>query len=447
MTDRLTGIEQKMNMFFQSAGMKLGIIIVLTLASIIPSIMIYTLINERKDRKQDVINEIGSKWSQEQTITGPIVSIPFKQYSGDNTETRTYSTEYMHFLPDQLNIETEVSPEIRYRSIYETIVYTSQIVISGSFSGFPAKGLNISGNDIIWDGAIISLGISDLLGVVEIADANFDNAALSMEPGIVASKIYSSGISAKIPIDDTEKEYYFELVLKLRGSRQISFIPVGKLTNVSMTSNWPGPSFDGAFLPVERSIDTNGFTANWKVLNFNRAYPQYWTGDNYFSEVENSSFGVKFLAAVDIYQESMRTVKYSFIFVALTFLAFFFSEIMSKTSVHPIQYLFIGMGIILFYLLLFSISEHIDFDISYLISSVSVVTLITGYAKSILRKKSLSFMVGGVLVILYIFFYTLLQLEDFALLFGSIGLFIVLSVIMYMTRNFDWYSINKGKVT
>lgn len=183
------------------------------------------------------------------------------------------------------------------------------------------------------------------------------------------------------------------------------------------------------------------------MLNFNRAYPQYWTGDEYFTKVDNSSFGVKFLAAVDIYQKSMRTVKYSFIFVALTFLAFFFSEIMSKTRVHPIQYLFIGMGIILFYLLLLSISEHIDFDISYLISSLSVAALITGYAKSILRKKSLSFIVGSVLVILYIFFYTLLQLEDYALLFGSIGLFIVLCVIMYMTRNLDWYSINKGKVT
>jgi len=447
MTNRQTGIEQLLNMFFKSAGMKLGIIIVLTLASIIPSVMIESLINERKDRKQDVINEIGSKWSQEQTITGPIISIPFNQYYIDNNGTKTYSTEYMHFLPDQLDIRTEVFPEIRYRSIYEAIVYNSQIALSGNFSDFSTGGLSTSNTEILWDRAIVSLGFEDMLGVVEIASAKFDNTALSMEPGIAASKILSSGISANIPIDDTEKEYNFEFVIKLRGSQQISFIPVGKLTNVTMTSTWPTPSFDGAFLPVDRSIDTDGFTANWKVLDFNRAYPQYWTGDRYFSELDKSSFGVKLLPAVDIYQESMRTVKYSFIFVALTFLAFFFSEIMSKTSVHPIQYFFIGMGIILFYLLLLSISEHIDFDISYLISSVSVAVLITGYAKSILRKRSLSFMVGSVLLVLYIFFYTLLQLEDYALLFGSIGLFLVLCAIMYTTRNLDWYSTNKGNVT
>ncbi|MFC1729547.1 cell envelope integrity protein CreD [candidate division KSB1 bacterium] len=445
MTDRLPETEQKPAMFFLSAGMKLCLIIVLTLASIIPSLMIQSLINERKDRKQDVINEIGSKWSQEQTITGPIVSIPFRQYSGDNTDSRAYSTEYMHFLPDQLDLKTEVFPEIRYRSIYEAIVYNSQIVISGSFSSFPAEALNTSSNDIIWDGAIISLGISDLRGIVEIAEANFDSTEITMEPGIVASKIFSSGISTKIPINNEKKEYVFEFVIKMRGSHQISFVPVGKLTDVSMTSNWPGPSFDGAYLPVERSINTDGFTANWKVLNFNRAYPQYWIGDTYFIEADNSSFGVKFLVAVDIYQESMRAVKYSFMFVALTFFAFFFSEVMNKTSVHPIQYLFIGMGIILFYILLISISEHLDFDISYLISSLSVIILITGYAKSILRKKSLSFMVGSVLVILYIFFYILLQMEDYGLLVGSIGLFIVLSVIMYMTRDFDWYSIKLEK--
>ncbi|MFC1513832.1 cell envelope integrity protein CreD [candidate division KSB1 bacterium] len=447
MTDKLTGLEQNVNMFFQSTGMKLGIIIVLTLASIIPSIMIENLINERQDRKQEVINEIGSKWSHEQTVTGPIVSIPFRQYSVDNTGTKTYSTEYMHFLPDQLVIKSEVFPEIRYRSIYEAILYNSRIAIKGDFTSFSTEAINTSNAEILWNRAIISLGITDMLGVVEIVDAKFDDIALSMEPGIAASQTFSSGISSNIPVDDMEKEYNFEFIVRLRGSHQISFIPVGKETNVTMDSNWPVPSFDGAFLPVERSIDTDGFTANWKVLNFNRAYPQNWTGDNYFSEVDNSSFGVKFLAAVDIYQQSMRTVKYSFIFVALTFLAFFFSEIMSKTRVHLIQYLFIGMGIILFYLLLLSISEHINFDISYLISSVSVAALITGYAKSILRKKSLSFMVGSVLVILYIFFYILLQLEDYALLFGSAGLFIVLCVIMYTTRNLDWYSINKGNVT
>jgi inner membrane protein len=409
--------------------------------------MIKELINERKDRKQEVVNEIGSKWSQEQTITGPIISIPFKQYTIDDMGTKTYSTEYMHFLPDQLDIRTEVFPEIRYRSIYEAILYNSQIALSGNFSSFSTGGINTSNIEMLWDKAIILLGITDMLGVVEIADANFDNTALAMEPGIEASETYSSGISAIIPINDMDKEYEFEFLIKLRGSHQFSFIPVGRQTNVSMTSSWPSPSFDGAFLPVDRSIDTDGFTANWKVLSFNRAYPQFWTGDKYFSELDKSAFGTKFLAAVDIYQESMRTVKYSFIFVALTFFAFFFSEMMSKTSVHPVQYLFIGMGIILFYLLLLSISEHLDFDISYLISSTSVVALITGYAKSILRKKSLSFMVGSVLVVLYIFFYTLLQLEDYALLFGSTGIFIVLCAIMFITRNFDWYSINKGNIT
>ena len=152
-----------------------------------------------------------------------------------------------------------------------------------------------------------------------------------------------------------------------------------------------------------------------------------------------STFGVKLFSPVDIYQKSIRTAKYALMFIVFTFLAFLLSEFMNRLRVHPVQYLLIGLAIIIFYTLLLSISEQINFGASYLISAGAVISLITGYAKAILKKRVVTLMVGGILAILYAYLYILLQLEDYALLMGSIGLFIVLSVIMYVTRKIDWY--------
>ena len=192
-----------------------------------------------------------------------------------------------------------------------------------------------------------------------------------------------------------------------------------------------------------RIIDNNGFSANWKIFDLNRNYPQCWIGNSH--NVDNSAFGVELFIPVDIYQKSIRTVKYALMFIVLTFIAFFFSEVMNRLRVHPIQYLLIGLAISIFYILLISISEHTTFNFAYMVSSLAVIMLITGYAKSILKNNRMSVMVGSVLVILYGYLFIILQLEDYALLMGSIGLFIVLSLVMYITRKIDWYAIRFDK--
>jgi inner membrane protein len=185
-------------------------------------------------------------------------------------------------------------------------------------------------------------------------------------------------------------------------------------------------------LPVERTVTEQGFTAKWKVLHLNRNYPQYWKGRGH--DLSQSTFGVRLFRPVDIYQKSMRTAKYALMFIVFTFMAFFISEVMNRLRVHPVQYLLIGLAMIVFYTLLLSISEH-------LISAGAVIGLFSGYAKAILKNRAVTVMVSGVLAILYAYLYILLQLEDYALLMGSVGLFGVLSAVMYLTRKIDWYAI------
>ena len=209
-----------------------------------------------------------------------------------------------------------------------------------------------------------------------------------------------------------------------------------------MNSIWGSPSFEGGFLPTTHQINNHGFTSNWKVLHLNRNYPQQGKND-FIGENDESFFGVKLMLPIDEYHKITRSIKYCAMFILLTFLTFFFIEIINNRRIHSIQYLLVGFAIIIFYILLLSISEHLKFNLAYLLGSLATMSLLGFYAYFVFENKKLTFLFVGLLSLLYLFFYSLLQLEDYALLMGSIGLFVILSAIMYLTRKIDWYHIKK----
>lgn len=417
----------------------------LILILLIPTYMIRFLIHERENRRYTTIEEISSKWGREQTIAGPILTVPYGKYSKEKGEKVLKSVNHAHFLPDELNIDGNISPEIRYRGIYETVVYKSNLKFTGKFPSPNFKDLNIPDDNVLWEDAFISLGIPDMRGIEKNIEINMNNNIYSFTPGIETKDIIDSGLSAQVPIksgDNPEKSYEFSFDINLKGSKELNFIPLGKETNVKLTSNWNNPSFDGAFLPDEREITDNGFSAKWNVLYLNRDYPQKWKGNSY--NIFNSAFGVKLLMPVDEYQKTMRSVKYAVMFISLTFMIFFFVEVINKKRIHPVQYILVGLALIIFFTLLLSLSEHINFNFAYLIASIATILLITAYSKTIFKSNFLTILMGSVLLILYGFMYTILQLQDYSLLLGSIGLFIVLAVAMYLSRKIDWYSLSSN---
>ena len=426
----------------QSATFKLVTICALILVLLVPASMVKSLIYERQGRKEGVVDEISAKWGKEQTITGPVISVPYLEHvKNDNGKVVTF-TRFLHLLPDTVDIHSRITPEVRYRGIYQAVLYKTTLSIDGSFSRMPVEHLRIAPENILWSDALIYLGISDTRGIKAWTKAVFDGRALTMGPGIQTADVVDSGISASIPYNGSDKRYPFHFELELNGSRQIHFTPVGKVTTVTTDSPWQDPSFSGAFLPAERKVTEQGFTAKWRVLHLNRNYPQCWKSDSH--DLSSSIFGVSLFSPVDIYQKSMRTAKYALMFIVFTFVAFFISEVVCRLRVHPVQYLLIGLAAIVFYALLLSISEHAGFGAAYLVSAVATVGLITGYAVAILKNRTASWMVGSILAILYAYLYILLQLEDYALLMGSIGLFAVLCAVMYLTRKIDWHAAQPG---
>lgn len=432
------------NIFFKSA-----MIVVVALLLLIPTSMISSLIYEREYTQQEAITEVSSRWSEAQTITGPVLSIPYYRYvrqtSGEPpVEKIVQVRDYIHILPEDLQITGKVDPQKRNRGIYDVVVYNSSLDLNGRFNTSLLKDMDIPEKDILFDMAFISIGISDLRGIESQISMNWNGELHAFNSGTVTTDVIQSGINTDIPLNNEgHSEYEFSFTLELKGSRHLFMVPVGRNTTANISSEWPNPSFTGAFLPVNRKINESGFEADWKVIHLNRNYPQIWTSSQY--NVQESAFGVDLLLPVDSYQKSMRTVKYAILFIALTFMVFFFVEIMNRKFIHPVQYILVGLALVLFFSLLLSISEHLPFNWAYIVSALGTILVVTGYVKAILKSMQLTVMVTSILTILYGFIFVLIQLQDYALLIGSIGLFFILATVMYFSRKIDWYNLNFQK--
>lgn len=459
--------------FRNSVSFRLIIITILVLLLLIPIGFIKSLVYERQNLQENAINEISDKWSKSQLVKALVLTIPYEYYTyaytskknknGNIEQVRELvkSVSYAHFLPNTLNIKSDINTTTRYRAIYEASVYSSVIDISGDFLFSDFDSLGIDRSKFFFDQAFLSFGVSDARGIKERVYVEFDNHKYYFNSSTKYSKIsniYKDALSTDIKIVKKDR-YTFSMKLYLNGSKSIYFMPYGRVTNANLSSLWKSPSFNGSFLPDSREIGENGFNAHYKIIDINRNYPQSFT-DSSVSQLESkpsssydyssrsyrtqhahSSFGVDFKVPVDYYTKSNRSVKYALLFVVLTFLIFFLVEIFNKRLIHPFQYILSGLSLVMFFVLLLSFSEYIGFNKAYMVASLATIAVLSMYVSSILKNTKLSLYFSGILAFMYGFIFVLLQLESYTLLIGSIMLFVVLSLIMYISRKIDWYSI------
>lgn len=424
----------------QSVSLKIFVVGILALFMLIPAAMIRSLIQERQISSVEVVKEISSKWGSEQTVSGPVISVPYISRAQVDGKWVT-SRQYAHFLPEEMNVSGKMLPDIRYRGIYKVIVYTADLKITGKFKRPSFSDWKIDPADIIWDEATVSVGIPDMRGIKNDMKLKFNGVDHEVSPGLDSQDIVSQGVSTRVKFD-ASSEYIYSIDLKLNGSSTLSFVPVGKVSKIELQSAWATPKFDGAYLPDNREVGANGFRADWTVLHLNRNFPQKWIGNAY--DVYGSAFGVNLMFPVDHYQKSERAAKYALMFIALTFMVFLFSEILNRRKIHPVQYILVGLALCVFYTLLISLSEQLGFAIAYAAASVGTIALIGSYAVAIFNNKKQSMVLIGILIVLYLFLFTILQLEDYALIMGSIGLFVALGIVMHISRKVDWYSPLSG---
>lgn len=464
-TKTISAVDRFVNWFQRSITIKLISIGFLLLILLLPSSWVESLMQERQARAGDVVNEISEKWSGPQTIAGPILVIPYdyiEKVENDRHET-TLKTMVgkAFFLPEDLAIDGTVTPQTLHRGIFDAVVYDASVKLKAQFKKPDFSGWNIDPTGIHWSEAYLVFGISDLRGIHDNPVISAGDSSIASEPSADIGVDYGSlmtassdsdsypssnssddksnykGIIARLPQEMTTPVGEVSITVNLKGSSSLSFVPAGKTTSTTLAGPWGSPSFDGAFLPQSRELTDDSFSANWKVLQFNRAFEARWTDTG--RRLGDANFGAQFLPPVDQYQKSIRTSKYSILIILLTFVALLLVEIAHKTRIHPFQYTLIGAALIVYYTLLLSVAEQVGFNWAYWIASMATTALIGIYSISFFRKSSLSVLLSSLLGIFYLFIFVIVIQQDLSLLIGSIGLFMVVALLMYFSRKINWY--------
>jgi len=402
----------------------------LCLALLVMLSSVKDIIYERSSTKEKVEQDISESWSGPQTITGPILVIPYLK--------KEYTTiRYKYFLPDILNIKSDITREERHRGIYKVPVYLSKTHMGGQFDLSELE----ENQEIKWQDPYIVLGVSDIRGIKRSVEVQLNGEPYALKPGTKTNNI-PQGLHVPFSVDTLKNKILnFELKLDLNGLKTFSVLPVGKYTKVDFSSPWPNPSFQGRYLPKSYDVSENGFTATWETsyfaTNMKQLFEDCFTASS-CQKFHDNAFGVTLHQGVDVYAQVNRSTKYAILFIGLTFVVFFLFEVLKDLRIHAIQYGLVGVALVLFYLLLMSLSEHIAFVWAYLIASLACIGLLSFYVTFVLKSIARGLVFGSMISGLYGALYLLIQAEDYALLLGAGFLFAVLAFIMVLTRHVDW---------
>ena len=427
-----------------SAILKVVAIGILGTCLMIPLTLIWILVAERSSRRDEVVKDTVSSIGRAQTVGGIVLDLPYEALERQANGATATVTRHAYVHPEQLTIEATATPEIRHRSLYEVIVYRTTVRMTGTITPPDLARLNAAPVAVHWDRAATTIEIADLRGTLAVSPLTFGDRQGTLEP-TMETDVFVKGVRGVTPLAaDAATPIPFAVDLTLAGSDALRFVPTGKATDVRLGAAWPDPGFSGAFLPTTRSTTADGFQARWQVSYLARSFPHAWiegTVDRTAMQLQRSqaTFGISFVQPVDHYQKTERALKYGLLFVLLTFTVFLLWELLRNLRLHPVQYLLIGAALVVFYLLLLSLTEHMRFAIAYGVAAGATIALVAGYAASALATGVRGALgIGTWLSALYGVLFVLLQLEDVALLVGSVFVFVMLALVMFLTRRIDW---------
>ena len=427
-------------------GVKLLIVCVLALVMTIPALFVDDLVDDRTHRASDVIKEISSHVGGQQTFLGPTLAIPY-DIPAPSSEFNAKHGTYLVF-PAQASATVKTTAEEKRRSLFKVPIFQADLNFEAAFdlNGVPAAAPQ--GAVLDWSRAEFIVGVTDARGAISDGSLTIGGKTLTLSPAETAEN-FSLGPDAPQQLKlklfgarpgnvQPNSQFIVTAVLRFSGAQRIALLAYGKTTRLTMQGDWPNPSFDGGFLPVNHTISPNGFTANWTVPFIARGVRAEGVGDT-ITGLETTALGVSFVELADPYQSVTRSLKYVLLFLGLLFLSYFVFEVTTGKRVHPAQYVLVGIAQIIFYLLLLSLAERIGFDFGFLIAGSATVTLLSTNAGWIFASRAQAFRAFVVFTLLYTLIYLLLRLEDNALLVGAIASFLAVAGAMYLTRSIDWY--------
>jgi len=428
-----------------AAAVKPAAIAAIALLLLIPVGMIQGLVAERQARSLEAVRGIAEGWGKRQTLSGPILVVPYKRnwvdverviVDGKERERRTPRTsdEEIHLPAEAIDWTIDARVSEKTRGIYRARLYAATAQAQGRIRLPGNFGLPATRDRIEWGTPRLALGIADPAGIRSVTPLSAAGAAHEFRAGTGDSAL-GGGVHAALPLTPpaAPRSLEFSFAVELAGSEALAIAPRGSDTSVTMRADWPHPSFFGRFLPLRHEIGPEGFSANWKVSQY--AAP---------GAGSHEALAVSFIETAGLYQRLERASKYGFLFIGLTFAAFLLIELLRRLALHPVQYTLVGLALAMFFLLLTALSEHVAFGAAYAVAALACVGLIAGYLARVLRSARLGLAFGAALGSLYAMLYVLLQAEDYSLLGGSLLLFALLAAVMVATRRVDWYRLGGG---
>lgn len=425
-----------------------GLILLLT----IPLALIWFLVSEREERARGVKTEVAQLFGAEQQLVGPLLIVPYSvrvSRTQNDKQIEDVEQRYAIFLPDDFAADASTKSEVRRRGIYDVTLYTARVKLSGRFAAPDMRLVDPEATTVRWRDSFLSLVMTDVSGLKESAALTLDGSRkISFEPSTGLPNNTMAGLNARLfPVESASDQppaaFTFESDLVFNGSSTLTFAPVGRETRISLASDWPYPSFTGSFLPDARDLRSDGFAANWRIPHLARNVPQAWRigpleGANVHSRLWSSLSGVNFYIPIDYYDLVNRAAKYGLMFLAVAFFAVFVLELTSGKRVHAVQYVFVGLAMILFYVLLLSFAEHIGFATAYLAASGATGLMLSLYVGMSLRSAARGLIMLSVFLILFGLLYLILRLQDYAMLAGAIAGFVMLTITMFATLRVNW---------
>ncbi len=455
----------------RSPGFKLFFAGLIALILVVPLMMIYALSWDRQQQAETAQASIAAGWGGPQVIVGPVLVIPYAvdsvetvNQNGKGTTRTVRVTKELYLSPETNAVKTNLKPDRKKKSIYESVLFVAENSGSARFAlpadferyGIPRASMNLAG-------AELRFGVSDARGLQANSKVVVNGKSLELQPGKGLAASGNSGFFTFVDWDangalDVTYSYAF------RGNKSLTLVPRGGATKWDVSSSWPNPSFAGDFLPNTRSVKSNGFTSSHSVTNLALGQALVMTEDlsppNIVEDKSGSFSGrseaataagqatggpsqaasISMIEPVDLYSQVDRSVKYGFLFIGFTFLAFLMFDVVAGAKVAAAEYLLTGAGLILFFIMLLAFAEVVGFTWAYMIAAGAIAGLLTAYSAAVLKSWLRARVIGGLLIGLYAILYVLLNLEAYALLIGSVLLFVALAVVMWATRAIDWGS-------
>ncbi|CZV50596.1 cell envelope integrity protein CreD [Enterobacter ludwigii] len=427
---------------FWKVSTLLGCILLL----LVPLFMVSNLISERESYRNDVEHSLRQSTSGPQKLVGPLIAIPVTEvfYKLEDEKKVEYKKSYLHFiLPESLLVEGNQHVESRSIGIYDGQIWNTDLKIKAQFS--TEKMAQLKGETMTLGQPFLVIGVGDARGIGTVKVAKINGEALSVEPG---TGVYGTLAGIHIPLSDKAlepKTLALDMSFNLAGTGSFAVVPVGRNSEMTLSSNWPHPGFMGYYLPVKHQISESGFQANWQSSWFANNM-QSWFAEGESPEWSSiPAFSVTVATPADQYQLTDRAIKYAILLIALTFMAFFVFETLTGLRLHPMQYLLVGLSLVLFYLVLLALSEHVGFTPAWIIASLVGAMMNGVYLQAVLKSWRRSGVFILALLGLDVVMWFLLRSEDSALLLGAAVLAIALFAVMYLTRHLDWYSLSQPK--